>query len=58
MKLTSKQIEWINKERAVLKQLIQAKEKDKVYTGLGGDKIRLHQLQIIIDLHNIEVKND
>lgn len=56
MKLTPKQIEYVNKEREILIRLIEAKKADKVYNGIGGDQMRLHMLQIIIELHNLEVE--
>lgn len=59
MDLTPKQIEWINREREVLIRLIESKETSNIYNGLGEDRIRLQTIQIIIDLHNLEVrKND
>jgi hypothetical protein len=54
MKLTPKQIQYINKEREILIRLIEAKKGDNVWRGLGGDQIRLQTLQMIIDLHNLE----
>jgi hypothetical protein len=54
MKLTPKQIQYINKEREILIRLIEAKKRDKVSDGIIGDRIRLQTIQIIIDLHNIE----
>jgi hypothetical protein len=55
MKLSPKQIEYINKEREILIRLIEAKEKNKIDAGLGGDRIRLKTIQLIIDLHNLEI---
>ncbi len=56
MKLTPKQIEYINKERDFLIQQIKFKEEYNVDTGIWGDKLRLQQIQLIIELHNLEVE--
>ena len=56
MKLSPKQIEYVNRERDVLIRVIRAKERDKVYSGLGGDQMRLRMIQTIIELHNLEVE--
>ena len=56
--LTGKQIDYVNKEREILIRLIEAKKRDKVSDGIIGDRIRLQMLQIIIDLHNIELSGE
>lgn len=58
MKLTPKQIDYVNKEKEILIRLIEAKKRDKVSDGIIGDRIRLQMLQIIIDLHNIELSGE
>jgi hypothetical protein len=55
MKLTSKQIDYVNKEREVLIRLIEAKKKDNVVTAIWSDHLRLQMIQLIIDLHNLEI---
>lgn len=57
MKLTPKQIEWINEEREHLKQQIKFKEEYNVDTGIWGDRLRLQNIQLIIHLHNLEVND-
>lgn len=58
MILSPKQIEWINNEKRVYTELIAAKEKSEVFSGLGNDRIYLQALQLIINLHNIEINKD
>ena len=55
MKLTSKQIEYVNKEKEILIRLIAAKEKSQTYAGIWGDRQKLQMIQLIIDLHNLEI---
>jgi hypothetical protein len=55
MKLSPKQIEYINKEKEILIRLIDAKEKSETWRGLGADRLRLQTIQLIIDLHNLEI---
>ena len=55
MKLSSKQIEYINKEKEILIRLIYAKEKSETSRGLGADRQKLQMIQLIIDLHNLEI---
>jgi hypothetical protein len=55
MKLSSKQIEYINKEKEILIRLIYAKEKSETWRGLGADRQKLQMIQLIIDLHNLEI---
>lgn len=56
MKLSPKQIEFVNAERRHYKDLIAAKEAQKVYAGIDYDRMQLQILQMIIALHNLEVK--
>jgi len=56
MKLSPKQIEYVNKERDHLIQQIKFKEEYNVDQGIWGDKLRLQQINLIIDLHNLEVR--
>lgn len=58
MILSPKQIEWINNEKRHYIELIEAKKKSEVYAGIGNDRIQLQALQLIIDLHNIEINKD
>ncbi len=58
MKLTPKQIEYINKEQEILIRLIKAKEKSETYAGIGYDRQRLQMINLIIELHNIETKGE
>jgi hypothetical protein len=55
MKLSPKQIEYINKEREILIRLIGAKEKSETWRGLGADRLRLQTIHLIIELHNLEI---
>jgi hypothetical protein len=55
MKLSSKQIEYVNKEKEILIRLIAAKEKSQTYVGILSDRQKLHMIQLIIDLHNLEI---
>jgi hypothetical protein len=55
MKLSPKQIEWINNERRHYIELIAAKESGGVSRGIGWDKSQLQMLQVIIALHNLEI---
>ncbi len=56
MKLSPKQIEWINNERRHYIELIAAKESGGVSRGIGWDKSQLQMLQVIIALHNLEIQ--
>ncbi len=56
MKLSPKQIDYINVERDVLIRLIAAKEKSEAYAGIWGDRQKLQMIQLIIDLHNLEIR--
>jgi hypothetical protein len=58
MILTPKQIEYINNEKRHYIRLVEAKEKSKTYAGIGYDRTQLQLLQLIIDLHNIEINKD
>ncbi len=55
MKLSPKQIEYVNKEKEILIRLIAAKEKSQTYAGIWGDRQKLQMIQLIIDLHNLEI---
>ena len=58
MKLTPKQIEYINKEREILIRVIEAKKSSKAYVGLGLDQTRMEAIKLIIKLHNLEVEGE
>ena len=58
MKLTPKQIEYINKEREILIRVIEAKKASKAYVGLGLDQTRMEAIKLIIALHNLEVEGE
>ena len=61
MKLSPKQIEYINKEREILIRVIEAKKASKTIAGLGADQTKMEIIKLVIALHNLEVngeKND
>lgn len=57
MKLTPKQVEWINEEKKFYQEMIRDKKKHSVDGGILGDQIHLSILDVIITLHNIELED-
>ncbi len=57
MKLTPKQVAYINQQREVLIQVIEAKKKSNAPIGIIRDYTRLDALKLIIELHNLEIQN-
>ena len=58
MKLTQRQVDYINAERQVLLKLIKAKEDSKVHRGLITDYARLQAIDLAINLHNLEIGDE
>ena len=57
MKLTSKQIKYINNERQKLIDTLEFKKKYNVVDGTLADWDRLRAINLISELHNLEVNN-